>query len=187
MAAVASGEPLTTGSSNLVTDEESFDNAVTSMEMKDASFVASRPKKRRGGAGDGVGRVAAPRRSALKKQRKSSAIAEAQEETTSAHRGSSAEVVDDEAEEQLEAISPRPAYMSVEREKEVMRMAERMQGRDLTAEVPVASFAYEILVAHPSVREMGLRERMDFLLLRWNKLSKKRKTEYINDPLKGLL
>lgn len=66
-------------------------------------------------------------------------------------------------------------------------MAERMQRLDLTTEVPVASFAYEILKAHPSVRTMGLRERMDFLLIRWNRLNKSKKMEYINDPLRGLL
>lgn len=81
----------------------------------------------------------------------------------------------------------RPAYMSAEREQEVLEMAERMQRRDLTTEVPVASFAYEILKAHPSVRNMGLRERMDFLLHRWSRLNKNKKLEYINDPLRGLL
>ncbi|EPY36253.1 hypothetical protein STCU_00678 [Strigomonas culicis] len=77
--------------------------------------------------------------------------------------------------------------MSKEREEEVLHAAERMQGRDLSGEFPVASFAYEILKAHPSVREMGLRERMDFLLTRWNKLSDKQRLKYLNDPLKGLL
>lgn len=81
----------------------------------------------------------------------------------------------------------RPAYMSREREQEVLASAERMQSRDLSGEVPVASFAYEILKVHPSVRSMGLRERMDFLCIRWNKLSKLKQLEYINDPLKGLL
>ncbi|KPA83868.1 putative mitochondrial hypothetical protein [Leptomonas pyrrhocoris] len=83
--------------------------------------------------------------------------------------------------------SARPDYMSAEREKEVLAMAERMQRRDLTTEVPVASFAYEILKAHPSVRNMGLRERMDFLLNRWDRLKQSKKLEYINDPLRGLL
>nr|CAJ2473838.1 unnamed protein product [Leishmania braziliensis] len=83
--------------------------------------------------------------------------------------------------------SARPAYMSAEREQEVLQMAERMQAKDTTTEVPVASFAYEILKAHPSVRDMGLRERMDFLLKRWSRLSKAQKLEYVNDPLRGLL
>ncbi|KAG5501302.1 hypothetical protein JIQ42_06303 [Leishmania sp. Namibia] len=83
--------------------------------------------------------------------------------------------------------SARPAYMSAEREQEVLQMAERMQKKDTTTEVPVASFAYEILKAHPSVRDMGLRERMDFLLKRWNRLSKAQKLDYVNDPLRGLL
>jgi hypothetical protein len=81
----------------------------------------------------------------------------------------------------------RPAYMSAEREQHVLEMAERMQQRDLSSEVPVASFAYEILKAHPSVRSMGLRERMDFLLLRWAKLNKSKKMDYVNNPLRGLL
>ncbi|KAG5478732.1 hypothetical protein LSCM1_06136 [Leishmania martiniquensis] len=81
----------------------------------------------------------------------------------------------------------RPAYMSAEREQEVLQMAERMQKKDTTTEVPVASFAYEILKAHPSVRDMGLRERMDFLLKRWNRLSKAQRLDYVNDPLRGLL
>ncbi|KAG5478537.1 hypothetical protein LSCM4_04770 [Leishmania orientalis] len=83
--------------------------------------------------------------------------------------------------------SARPAYMSAEREQEVLQMAERMQKKDTTTEVPVASFAYEILKAHPSVRDMGLRERMDFLLKRWDRLSKAQKLDYVNDPLRGLL
>ncbi|CAJ1989022.1 hypothetical protein conserved [Leishmania donovani] len=83
--------------------------------------------------------------------------------------------------------SARPAYMSAEREQEVLQMAERMQTKDTSTEVPVASFAYEILKAHPSVRDMGLRERMDFLLKRWNRLSKAQKLDYVNDPLRGLL
>ncbi|KPI85312.1 hypothetical protein ABL78_5624 [Leptomonas seymouri] len=83
--------------------------------------------------------------------------------------------------------STRPAYMSAKREEEVLAMAERMQRRDLTTEVPVASFAYEILKAHPSVRSMGLRERMDFLLNRWDRLNQSKKLEYINNPLRGLL
>lgn len=77
--------------------------------------------------------------------------------------------------------------MSAEREKQVLDAASRMQGKDITAEMPVAAFAYEILKAHPSVRSMGLRERMDFLLHRWNRLSKAQKLEYVNDPLRGLL
>ncbi|CAJ1026229.1 hypothetical protein Q4I30_004127 [Leishmania utingensis] len=77
--------------------------------------------------------------------------------------------------------------MSAKREQEVLQMAERMQAKDTTTEVPVASFAYEILKAHPSVRDMGLRERMDFLLKRWSRLSKAQKLEYVNDPLRGLL
>ncbi|KAG5504450.1 hypothetical protein JKF63_04902 [Porcisia hertigi] len=90
-------------------------------------------------------------------------------------------------EEDTKCVSARPAYMSEERERQVLQMAERMQAKDTTTEVPVASFAYEILKAHPSVRDMGLRERMDFLLKRWNRLSKSQKLDYVNDPLRGLL
>lgn len=80
-----------------------------------------------------------------------------------------------------------PSYMSPEREEEVLQCADRMQGRDLTGDVPVASFALEILQKHPSVVNMGLRERMDFLSKRWATLSSKKREEYINDPLKGFL
>ncbi|RNF27604.1 uncharacterized protein Tco025E_00165 [Trypanosoma conorhini] len=72
-------------------------------------------------------------------------------------------------------------------DEEVLRVAERMQRRDLTGEVPVASFAYEILKAHPSVRQMGLRERMAFLCDRWERLRKEERQAYLDDPLKGLL
>ncbi|EPY43094.1 hypothetical protein AGDE_00829 [Angomonas deanei] len=77
--------------------------------------------------------------------------------------------------------------MTEEREKEVLQLAVRMQGRDVSGEVPVASYAYEIIQKHPSVRAMGLRERMDFLCTRWDKLSRKEKLKYLNDPLKGLM
>ncbi|KEG07163.1 hypothetical protein DQ04_10691000 [Trypanosoma grayi] len=70
---------------------------------------------------------------------------------------------------------------------EVLQLAHRMQQRDLTGEVPVASFAYEVLRAHPSVRQMGLRERMSFLCERWERLSQKERKSYLDDPLKGLL
>ncbi|CCW67493.1 unnamed protein product [Phytomonas sp. Hart1] len=81
----------------------------------------------------------------------------------------------------------RPAYMSEELETKVLNMAERMQTRDLSGDVPVASFAYHILKTHPSVRSMGLRERMDFLCKRWEALSEKERLSYLNHPLKGLL
>lgn len=81
----------------------------------------------------------------------------------------------------------RPAYMSEAREKEVLSMAERMQVRDLGGDVPVASFAYDIIMKHPSVRTMGLRERMDFLCTRWARLPEKKRLQYLNDPLRGLL
>lgn len=83
--------------------------------------------------------------------------------------------------------SARPAYMSEQREKEVLKLAERMQRRDLSGDVPVASFAYEIIQKHPSVRMMGLRERMDFLCSRWDRLPERKRLTYLNDPLKGLL
>lgn len=94
---------------------------------------------------------------------------------------------DGEAPTYLSSHTARPAYMSEEREKEVLSLAERMQIRDLSGAVPVASFAYEILKCHPSVRDMGIRERMDFLCRRWDKLGEKKRLEYINDPLRGLL
>ncbi|EAN86416.1 hypothetical protein C3747_21g150 [Trypanosoma cruzi] len=72
-------------------------------------------------------------------------------------------------------------------DEEVLQLAQRMQRRDLTGEVPVASFAYEILKAHPSVRQMGLRERMSFLCDRWDRLRKEQRQVYLDDPLKGLL
>ncbi|KAH9593351.1 hypothetical protein LSM04_001205 [Trypanosoma melophagium] len=79
------------------------------------------------------------------------------------------------------------AYKSRRSEEEVLQLAQRMQMRDLTGEVPVASFAYEVLRAHPSVRQMGLRERMAFLCDRWERLSKQQRQTYLDDPLKGLL
>ncbi|ORC89155.1 uncharacterized protein TM35_000131590 [Trypanosoma theileri] len=79
------------------------------------------------------------------------------------------------------------AYKSRRSEEEVLKLAQRMQSRDLTGEVPVASFAYEVLRAHPSVRQMGLRERMAFLCDRWERLSKQQRQTYLDDPLKGLL
>ncbi|KAG8349144.1 hypothetical protein TRVL_00015 [Trypanosoma vivax] len=78
-------------------------------------------------------------------------------------------------------------YKGRRSEADVLNMAHRMQQRDLTGEVPVASFAYEILKSHPSVREMGLRERMAFLCDRWERLSEKQRKVYLDDPLKGLL
>ncbi|ESL09788.1 hypothetical protein TRSC58_02487 [Trypanosoma rangeli SC58] len=72
-------------------------------------------------------------------------------------------------------------------DEDVLQVAQRMQRRDVTGEVPVASFAYEILKAHPSVRQMGLRERMAFLCDRWERLRKEERQVYLDDPLKGLL
>ncbi|KAK7196027.1 hypothetical protein NESM_000536200 [Novymonas esmeraldas] len=83
--------------------------------------------------------------------------------------------------------SSRPSYMTPEREEEVMGVAERMQRKDTSIDVPVAAFAYEIIKAYPKVREMEVQERMDFLLVRWNRLTKAQKLAFVNDPLRGLL
>lgn len=82
------------------------------------------------------------------------------------------------------STASRPGKRS---EEEIMQLAHRMQQRDLTGEVPVASFAYEVLKMHPSVRQMGLRERMAFLCDRWERLSAKQRQSYLDNPLKGLL
>nr|CCC92100.1 conserved hypothetical protein [Trypanosoma congolense IL3000] len=78
-------------------------------------------------------------------------------------------------------------YKGRHSEEKVLQFAQRMQQRDITGEVPVASFAYEVLKAHPSVRQMGLRERMSFLCDRWERLNEKQRKAYLDDPLKGLL
>ncbi|AAZ13081.1 uncharacterized protein TEOVI_000913600 [Trypanosoma equiperdum] len=78
-------------------------------------------------------------------------------------------------------------YKGKHSEAKVLELAERMQRRDITGEVPVASFAYEILKSHPSVRQMGLRERMSFLCDRWERLSDRQRKAYLDNPLKGLL
>ncbi|CCW65077.1 unnamed protein product [Phytomonas sp. EM1] len=106
----------------------------------------------------------------------------APKEEVASHKNEDDDINNDDTTDSL-----RPAYMSEELEKKVLSMAERMQVRDISGEVPVASFAYEILKTHPSVRKMGLRERMHFLCRRWEALSEKERLSYLNHPLKGLL
>lgn len=136
-------------------------------------------------AGTGMGKRR-PRKQYTKAQSTRSAGATGTSSSSRVNTSKIASVNDDEGNKVIYA-SARPAYMSEKREKEVLKMAERMQGRDLSGDVPVASFAYEIIQKHPSVRMMGLRERMDFLCTRWAKLPEKKRLEYLNDPLKGLL
>eukprot|EP00796_Vickermania_ingenoplastis_P009801 gene9801-6878_t len=78
----------------------------------------------------------------------------------------------------------RPAYMTEEAEKRVLKRAKRMQDRDLSGEDPVPSFVLELLKKHPSVRRMGVRERVDFACSRWDQLSTEERKAYVSNPLK---
>lgn len=84
-------------------------------------------------------------------------------------------------------FSARPSYMSEELEKKVLKGAERMQDRDLSGDYPVPSFVLELLKLHPSIRKMGLRERVDFLCSKWNLLSITERKVYVRNPLKGII
>lgn len=83
--------------------------------------------------------------------------------------------------------SARPRYMTEEVEKKVLKKAERMRDRDLSGDYPVPSFVLELLKLHPSIRKMGLRERIDFLCSKWDLLSKAERKIYVRNPLKGLI
>lgn len=83
--------------------------------------------------------------------------------------------------------SARPLYMTEELEKKVLKKAERMRDRDLSGDYPVPSFVLELLKLHPSVRKMGLRERIDFVCSKWEVLTKAERKAYVRNPLKGLI
>lgn len=84
-------------------------------------------------------------------------------------------------------FSARPSYMSEELEKKVLKSAERMRDRDLSGDYPVPSFVLELIKRHPSLRKMGLRERIDFLCTKWDLLSIAERKVYVRNPLKGII
>lgn len=77
--------------------------------------------------------------------------------------------------------------MSAEAEQVVLKRAKRIQERDLSGNHPVPSFFLELLKLHPSIRKMGVRERVDFACAKWDTLSAEKRKEYVRNPLKGII
>lgn len=91
-----------------------------------------------------------------------------------------------------EAKGHEPAGLSVERispkrEKLLQQRAERMQQRDFSGANPVPSFLIELVTQHPSIRKMGMHERMDLACVKWDALSLEDRKKYVMNPLKGIL
>lgn len=83
---------------------------------------------------------------------------------------------------------PQQKDAAVMKEEEaIMSRVKKIQERDLSEGNPVPSFFLELLKKHPSLRRMGLKERIGFACTRWDALTPQERKGYVQNPLKGII
>jgi hypothetical protein len=87
-----------------------------------------------------------------------------------------------EAAEEAERAATTPPL-----DRQILKASQLMQNFDCSGAVPVPSFTYKLILAHPSFLEMNFDERMRKVLEHWRLSSAAQRASFVRRPLDGLL